>query len=64
MSVMALRKLPYGRFDAWMSRYERKGFSIRDVLEGRVSVGRFCESSQLEVMIDLIFTFFDIERGN
>lgn len=47
-----------------MKRYERGGFPIRLVSAGHVAVGNFAESSQLEVMIDLIFTFFDIEREN
>ena len=47
-----------------MRRYERGGFPIRHVSAGHLAVGNFTESSQLEVMIDLIFTFFDIEREN
>ena len=49
--------------DRWIKKYERDGMSIRDVLRGRVSVGRFV-SSQLEVIIDLIYTFLDAEREN
>ena len=48
----------------WVQRYERAGVAIRDILAGRVVVERFAASSNLEVMIDLIFTFFDQEREN
>ena len=48
----------------WVQRHERAGVAIRDILAGRVVVERFAASSNLEVMIDLIFTFFDKEREN
>ena len=48
----------------WINRYERDVVAIRDILAGRVVVDRFAYSSNLEVMIDLIFTFLDLEREN
>ena len=48
----------------WIRRYEEDGLANSDILAGRVFVSRFSEASQLEVMIDLIFTFFDKEREN
>ena len=44
--------------------YEEAGVAIRDVLAGRVEIGRFAQSSHLELMVDLIFTFFDKGREN
>ena len=48
----------------WVFAYEQAGVAIRDVLAGRVEVGRFAKSSHLEFVIDLIFNFFDREREN
>ena len=50
--------------DSWVLNYEREGVAIRDVLAGRVRVSGFQTSSQLHMIIDLIFTFFDKEREN
>ena len=49
---------------SWIFAYEQAGVSIRDVLAGRVEVGRFAKSSHLEFVVNLIFTFFDKEREN
>ena len=48
----------------WVFDFEQAGVAIRDVLAGRVEVGRFAKSSQLDFMVNLIFTFFDKEREN
>ena len=48
--------------DAWVLNYEREGLAICDVLAGRIRVSGFETSSQLHMIIDLIFTFFDKER--
>ena len=50
--------------DSWVLNYEREGVAIRDVLAGRIRVSGFALSSQLHMVIDLIFTFFDKEREN
>ena len=50
--------------ERWIFDFEQAGVAIRDVLAGRVEVGRFAKSSHLEFMVDLIFTFFDKEREN
>ena len=38
---------------------ERRGFPMRDMVTGRVNVSRFYQSSQLEVLINLIQTFMN-----
>ena len=48
----------------WVFEYEQAGVAIRDVLAGRVEVSRFAKSSELDFMVNLIFTFFDKEREN
>ena len=50
--------------DAWVLNYEREGVAICDMLAGRIRVSGFATSSQLHMIIDLIFTFFDKEREN
>ena len=48
----------------WILDYEREGVRIPDILAGRVRVTGFSTSSQLHMIINLIFTFFDKEREN
>ena len=50
--------------EAWITRYEQDSVAIRDTLAGHAVLDRFAYSSNLEVMINLIFTFFDQEREN
>ena len=50
--------------DDWVFNYERDGIAIRDVLAGCIRVSGFATSSQLHMIIDLIFTFFNKEREN
>lgn len=48
----------------WVTRYERDGVPIWDILARRVFVDRFVQSSQLEVVINQIYIFSDREREN
>ena len=49
--------------DPLVQYHERHGFPMRDMLTGRVNVGRFYQSSQLEVLTNVIHTFtFGIEN--
>lgn len=50
--------------EGWIHQYEQNGVAIQDILAGSVFVDWFSESSQLEVIIDLTYTFFDDEREN
>ena len=43
--------------DPLIQHHERRGFPMRDMLTGRVNVGRFYQSSQLEVLTNVIHTF-------
>ena len=45
--------------DPIVQRHERRGFPIRDMLIGRVNVVRFFQSSQLEVLINVMQTFIN-----
>ena len=44
---------------ARITRYKQHGVAICDILVGQVVIDWFAYSSNLEVMISLIFTFFD-----
>ena len=48
----------------WVFDFEQADVAIRDVLAGRVEVGRFAKSSQLDFMVNLIFTFFENVSGH
>ena len=50
--------------ERWIVDFEEQGVAIRNVLAGQVEVGRFARTWHLELMVDLIFTFFDKEREN
>ena len=43
--------------DPIVQRHEHRGFPMRDMLTGRVSVVRFYQSSQLEVLTNVMQTF-------
>ena len=45
--------------DPIVQRHERRGFPIRDMLIGRVNVVRFFQSSQLEVLTNVMQTFIN-----
>ena len=50
--------------EPWVRDYKRRGFPIRDMLTGRVNIVRFHQSSQLEIIINQIYVFFEHEREN
>ena len=43
--------------DPLTQHHEQRGFPIRAMITGRVNIGRFHQSSQLEVLINLTHTF-------
>ena len=45
--------------DPIVQRHERRGFPMRDVLTGRASVVCFYQSSQLEVLTNVMQTFIN-----
>ena len=54
-----------GRADSpWIEYHERRGFCIHDMMTGRVNVGHFYQSSQLEVVTNQIYVFFEHKREN
>ena len=45
--------------DPLVQRHERRGFPMRDMLTGRANVVRFYQSSEIEVLVNVIQTFIN-----
>ena len=50
--------------EPWVRHNEPNGVPFHNVLTGHVSVNHFCQSSQLQVVINQIYVFFEHEREN
>ena len=62
--ITTLREAIENLDETWVRTYEGSGVPIRGILSGRISIQRFGESSQLEIVINQIYYFFDVEREN
>ena len=50
--------------ESWVATYENNYINIRDILAGRIWIERLGACSQLEIIINQMYHFFDVEREN